>query len=147
MNFDRMAADMRETERAGGDILVYAKIRDPDARHQVNSRLEDLPEERVSSTLYEVATAGWDEGVWDEEVERLQSYIDPATDTLIFWQVGTANSPEHASRDSLHNTCESLPCWTWLADASWCWRSRSRGCAARAAILVADVAATMEDSI
>ena len=78
---------MPDAVPAGGDILVYAKVRDPEARGLLNSLLENLPGERVSSTLYEVFTADWDEGLWDEEVERMQSYINPATDTLIFWQV------------------------------------------------------------
>jgi hypothetical protein len=78
---------MADARQAGGDILVYAKVRDPEARGLLRGLLENLPGERVSSTLYEVFTADWDEGLWDEEVERMQSYIDPATDTLIFWQV------------------------------------------------------------
>src|SRR5437868_3061676 len=43
--------------------------------------------ERVNAALYEVFTADWDEGLWDEEVERMRALIDPDTDTLIFWQV------------------------------------------------------------
>jgi hypothetical protein len=80
-------AEMPDAVPAGGDILVYAKIRDPEARGMLNSLLENLPGERVSPTLYEVVTADWDAGLWDEEVERMQSYVDAATDTLIFWQV------------------------------------------------------------
>jgi hypothetical protein len=78
---------MADAEPAGGDILVYAKVRDPANRELLWSQLEDLPGERVGPTLYEVFTADWDEGLWDEELERMQSYIDAATDTLIFWQV------------------------------------------------------------
>jgi hypothetical protein len=78
---------MADAEPTGADILVYAKVRNPESRGLLNSLLENLPGERVSNTLYEVFTADWDEGLWDEEVERMQSYIDPATDTLIFWQV------------------------------------------------------------
>ena len=78
---------MHDSEPAGGNILVYAKVRDPEARTLLNSLLENLPGERVSNTLYEIAAADWDAGLWDEEVERIQSLIDSATDTLIFWQV------------------------------------------------------------
>jgi hypothetical protein len=74
-------------EPAGGDILVYAKVRDPQARSLIRQLLEDLPGERVNGSLYEVFTADWDEGLWDHEVERMREIIDPATDTLIFWQV------------------------------------------------------------
>jgi hypothetical protein len=76
-----------EAESAGGNILVYAKVRDPQTRIQLHALLENLPGERVSGTLYEVATADWDAGLWDEEVERMQETIDPACDTLIFWHV------------------------------------------------------------
>jgi hypothetical protein len=78
---------LAEPEPAGGDILVYAKVRDPDARARVRQLLDDLPGERVNASLYEVFTADWDAGLWDHEVERMQEMIDPATDTLIFWQV------------------------------------------------------------
>ena len=78
---------MPDAVPAGGDILVYAKVRDPEARGLLNSLLENLPGERVSSTLYEVVTADWDEGLWDEQVERMQSYIDAATDTSLYFRV------------------------------------------------------------
>jgi hypothetical protein len=78
---------MIEPQPTGGNILVYAKVRDPDARAQLGHLLEELPGERVSSMLYEVFTEDWDEGLWQEEVEKMQELIDAATDTLIFWQV------------------------------------------------------------
>jgi len=78
---------MVDPQPAGGDILVYAKVHDPEARVRVRQLLDDLPGERVNGSLYEVFTADWDEGLWEEEVERMRGLIDPATDTLIFWQV------------------------------------------------------------
>ena len=78
---------MDEPIPAGGDIIVYAKIHDSEARGQLRGLLENLPGERVTSSIYEVFTEDWDEGLWEEEVERMQDLIDPATDTLIFWRV------------------------------------------------------------
>lgn len=78
---------MADAEPAGGDILVYAKVRDPEARVRLRHLLDDLPGERVDGSMYEVFTADWDEGLWDEEVSRMQELIDPATDTLVFWRV------------------------------------------------------------
>jgi hypothetical protein len=78
---------MADAEPAGGDILVYAKVRDPDARVRLRQLLDDLPGERVNASIYEVFTADWDKGLWDDEVNRMQELIDPATDTLIFWRV------------------------------------------------------------
>jgi hypothetical protein len=78
---------MADAEPTGGDVLVYAKVRDPEARNRLRQLLDDLPGERVSGTIYEVFTADWDEGLWDEEVNRMQELIDPATDTLVFWRV------------------------------------------------------------
>lgn len=78
---------MPEAQSAGGDILVYAKVHHRHARDLLNSLLENLPGERVSSALYEVFTADWDLGLWEAEVERMETIIDAATDTLIFWQV------------------------------------------------------------
>jgi hypothetical protein len=78
---------MREAQPAGGDILVYAKVRDPEARGRLRHLLENLPGERVSATVYEVVTEDWDEGLWEEEVARMAELIDAAADTLIFWRV------------------------------------------------------------
>jgi hypothetical protein len=78
---------MREPQPAGGDILVYAKVHDPEARTRLRQLLDDLPGERVNASLYEVSTADWDAGLWEEEVERMHELVDAATDTLIFWQV------------------------------------------------------------
>ncbi len=78
---------MEEAQSAGGDILVYARVRDPNAKVWLRQLLDDLPGERINATLYEVFTADWDEGLWDKEVDRMREIIDPATDTLIFWQV------------------------------------------------------------
>ncbi len=78
---------MEEQEPAGGDILVYAKVRDPESRDRLRLLLENLTGERVDGSVYEVFTADWDEALWEEEVERMRELIDPASDTLIFWQV------------------------------------------------------------
>ncbi len=78
---------MAEAEPAGGDILVYAKVRDRNARVRLSQLLEELPGERVNGRIYEVFTADWDDGSWDEQVERMREIIDPATDTLVFWCV------------------------------------------------------------
>lgn len=78
---------MEEPQLAGGDILVYAKVRDPEAKVQLRQLLDDLPGERVNTSIYEVFVADWDEGLWDEEVEQMRSIIDPDTDVLIFWRV------------------------------------------------------------
>lgn len=78
---------MREAQPASGGIVVYAKVRDPESRAMVRDLLENLPGERITTTIYEVFTDDWDEGLWDEEVARMQDLIDPASDTLIFWQV------------------------------------------------------------
>ena len=78
---------MADSEPTGGDILVYAKIRDPESRVRLGQLLDDLPGERVNGNIYEVFTADWDEGLWEEEVGRMQELIDTATDTLVFWRV------------------------------------------------------------
>jgi hypothetical protein len=77
---------MREPKAASGNLLVYAKVHDPEARTRVPQLLDDLPGERVSASLYEVFTEDWNDGSWDEELERMLELIDPAADTLIFWQ-------------------------------------------------------------
>jgi hypothetical protein len=78
---------MDEAQPAGGDILVYARVRDPDAKVRLRQLLDGLPGERVNASMYEGFTADRDPGLWEEEVERMREIIDPAADTLIFWQV------------------------------------------------------------
>jgi hypothetical protein len=78
---------MARAEPAGGDILVYARIRDPEARTRLRQLLDDLPGERIDGSLYEVFTKDWDEGLWEEDVARMEEIIDQATDTLIFWRI------------------------------------------------------------
>jgi CRISPR/Cas system-associated endoribonuclease Cas2 len=78
---------MNEALPAGGNILLYFKVQDHDSRKRLRHLLENLPSERVTSSLYEVSTADWDEGLWDETVEKMEELIDPAVDSLIFWQI------------------------------------------------------------
>lgn len=77
---------MDESFPAGGDVVVYARVRDTDARLRLAQLLDDLPGERVNASVYEGDTAGWEPGGWEDEVERMREFIDPATDTLIYWQ-------------------------------------------------------------
>lgn len=85
-----------ESECSGGTILVYAKIRDPERRDVLLHQFANLPGERVCANIFEILTEDWDAGLWDEEVEKMQELVDPATDTLIFWQVVDGQ---------LHRTC------------------------------------------
>jgi hypothetical protein len=83
----REVSSMEGPQPAGGDILVYAIVHDPKAKARLRYLLEELPGERVDTFMYEVFTTDWDEGLWDEEVEKMREIIDPDTDTLIFWKV------------------------------------------------------------
>jgi hypothetical protein len=78
---------MNEPQPAGGNVVVYARVRDADARLRLRQLLDNLPGERVNSAVYEVDATDWDDGLWDEEVERMRDIIDPDTDTLLYWQV------------------------------------------------------------
>jgi hypothetical protein len=80
-------ASIMDSEPAGGDIVVYTKIRDLEARTRLQQLLDDLPGERVDERVYEVFTADWDEGIWDQYVILMQELVDPATDTLVFWRL------------------------------------------------------------
>jgi hypothetical protein len=77
----------REPSPAAGNILVYARVRNPDNKMLIESLLVDLPGERISATLYEIFTEDWDAGLWDETVARMEQMLDSERDTLIFWQV------------------------------------------------------------
>lgn len=67
--------------------MVYARVRDPEARVRLRALLDDLPGVRANASIFEVDTLGWEEGWWDAEVEKMRDLIDPDTDTLIYWQV------------------------------------------------------------
>lgn len=72
---------------ASGNVLVYFRVRNSESRMQIEHLLVNLPGERIASSIYEISTEDWDEGLWDEEVRRMRGIIDPATDTLLFWHV------------------------------------------------------------
>jgi hypothetical protein len=78
---------MSDSEPAGGDILVYSKVHDPESRRRLRHRLDELPGVRISASIYEIFTSDWDQGLSEEEVARMQDLIDPAVDTLVYWQV------------------------------------------------------------
>ena len=78
---------MGEWELVEGDTLVYTKVRNIEAREQLRQLLEEMPGVRINASLYEVSTADWEIGLWDEEVERIRDLIDPDTDTVILWRV------------------------------------------------------------
>jgi hypothetical protein len=78
---------MSESEPAGGNIVIYSKVRNPEARARLQQLLDDLPGERVNAAVYEVDAADWDDGLWEEEFDRMQEIIDPDMDVLYFWQV------------------------------------------------------------
>ena len=87
---------MAESQPASGNILVYARVQNPDSKGQLRQLLDDLPGERINANLYEVFTADWDDGLWADEVERMQAIVDPDGDVLIYWQ---------AAGDKLLRTC------------------------------------------
>ena len=43
---------MDEPQPASGDILVYARVHDHDAKVRLRQLLDDLPGERVNASLY-----------------------------------------------------------------------------------------------
>jgi hypothetical protein len=68
-------------------MVLYARVHNPENKTLLESLLVNLPGERVSSTVYEIFTADWDPGLWEETVARMKELVDPERDTLIFWQV------------------------------------------------------------
>jgi hypothetical protein len=76
-----------EATPAGGDILIYARVCDVEERARLRQLLDDLPGERIDDRVYEVFTADWDEGLWDEVVQQMLDIVNSATDTLIFWRI------------------------------------------------------------
>jgi hypothetical protein len=77
----------REPSPAGGNVVVYARVCNPENRTLLESLLVNLPGERISSTVYEIYTADWDPGLWEETVAKMEDLLDSERDRLIIWQV------------------------------------------------------------
>lgn len=71
---------------ADGLIIVTATIHHPDVRDQFWQHMEEIPGERVASSVYELNIADWDEGLWDEEVEWMKNILDGARGIITIWK-------------------------------------------------------------
>ena len=78
---------MGEVQPAGGNALVYAKIRDPGTRSMVWHQLLQLPGERATATIYELDTQGWGDHEWEDALGKLTLDLDPDNDVLIIWRI------------------------------------------------------------
>ncbi|MDB5344080.1 MAG: hypothetical protein JWP89_2457 [Schlesneria sp.] len=74
-----------------GLIILIMRVRDPDRREQVVDRLTDIGADRVAQNAFELSTADWDAGLWDDEVEWFSDLLELTRDSLIVWRF-TANS-------------------------------------------------------
>jgi hypothetical protein len=73
-------------ESAEGLILIYARIRRLDTRDEFWSHIENIPGERVSTTVYELNIADWDVGLWQNEIDWMREIFAGTRESVIIWQ-------------------------------------------------------------
>jgi hypothetical protein len=65
--------------------IIVLRFRDANAREQVDHHLCNSGE-RVSSSRFELNTADWDPGLWEEEVRRLENMLLGTDDLILVWK-------------------------------------------------------------
>jgi hypothetical protein len=75
-----------DAQPTDGLVILALRIRDPDRREQVIDRLVNSTANRVTSNLFELHTADWDDGLWDEEVQWLIDLLEGSRDSIIVWR-------------------------------------------------------------
>lgn len=75
-----------ELKSCDGLVILALRVRDPDRRDQVLDRLADMCAVRVNSSIFEIDTADWDDGLWDQELEWFTELLDDTRDSVIVWR-------------------------------------------------------------
>jgi hypothetical protein len=73
-------------QQAEGLVILLLRIRDEDRRQQAIHHIVNLPAERVTSTIYEIATSSWDAGLWDEELDWFTDLLECTNDSIVVWR-------------------------------------------------------------
>lgn len=68
-----------------GLAVVVLRIRDIDVREQIVHRLCNIGEQ-ITPSIYELNTADWDPGLWDEEVRAFEDQLQGTDDRLLIWK-------------------------------------------------------------
>ena len=74
-----------EFQSADGLVIVRVNIDDADRREQLIHRIVNLPSSEITETLFEIHTADWDEGLWDDELAYFSELLF-GDDILTIWQ-------------------------------------------------------------
>ena len=76
---------MCESQLTDGLVVIVLRIRDVEAREQIIHRLCDIGEQ-ITPSIYELNTGDWDPGLWEEEVEYFERYLEGTSDRMIVWR-------------------------------------------------------------
>lgn len=76
---------MVEPQLVDGLVIIVLRIRDVDAREQIEHHLCNIGEQ-ITPTIYELNTADWDPGLWEEEVELFERWLEGTRDRMIVWK-------------------------------------------------------------
>jgi hypothetical protein len=79
------------SQPTNGLVIMALRVRDPDRREQIVHRLLNILADRVTSTIYEFATADWDEGSWNDEIEWLSEILEGTRDSIVVWHFAGNN--------------------------------------------------------
>jgi hypothetical protein len=71
---------------AEGLVILLLQIRDGERRQQAIHHIVNLPADRITSRIYEIATGAWDAGLWDEELDWFVDLLEGTNDSIIVWR-------------------------------------------------------------
>lgn len=75
-----------EPQLVDGLVMIVLRIRDVDARVQIEHRLCDIGEQ-ITRSIYELNTADWDPGLWEEELQFFERWLEGTRDRMLVWKV------------------------------------------------------------
>jgi hypothetical protein len=75
----------KNAKLADGLAIILLRIRDAEARERIIHELCNIGEQ-VGTLSYEVNTADWDPGLWDDLLRRFEDVLQGTDGRLLIWK-------------------------------------------------------------
>lgn len=91
---------MSDYADANGLILVALSIRDEECRERIIHRLCNIGEQ-ITRAIYEVNTATWDDGLWEQEVAFFERQLEGTGGRMLVWRFQNGNYARFEISDNI----------------------------------------------